>query len=629
MQKRNKYLSSSSENVERVKELLAEMEGTELTVQKMRAILAGCAKQLLRQRFAQEEQCRYQWLIEELEKRDTSCEDAEKYRKTDVPFAYVYKEDLLGELYLSLRELKERKKSGSYYTPKMIAKRLIDGLLLEYGQNKVAGETTRLEGCSVPNVTILDPACGTGSILLELPEECKLQQIYGYDIDSIAIAIIRINMALRYRIFDKELLTEHFQVKDFLKEGSTQTVDWILGNPPWGSAFTQEEKEKLKGRFQTAGKKSVESGDLFVEQSLKVLRPGGSICFVLPEALLHVKTHRIVRSLILEQSDIKRVEYLGEVFEKVQCPSVILALEKRKHGSKKTRNDIEIVTEKRRFTISEENFAHDSYKRRENIDKVELCNDGITRFSEDSFLLDATEEEFALLRKLSTMDNLTCLKGQAEFALGIVTGNNTKHLLKQREAESEPILRGNDIERFRINEASSYIRFVPGSYQQVAPVELYRAPEKLLYRFVGEKPIFAYDDRQTLTLNSCNIVVPAVEGMDTRYIMAVFNSSVIEFWHRRVNHSMKLLRAHIEGFPIPVVDEERQREVIELVELLQENERELQIRQAKKDDAQNEMIMNELSMTREHIRIRLDWKMAELFDLTDAEYELVRKACEG
>ncbi len=629
MQKRNKYLSSSSENVERVKILLAEMEETELTVQKMRAILAGCAKQLLRARFAQEELCRYQWLIEELEKHDTGCEDAEKYRKTDVPFAYVYKEDLLGELYLSLRELKERKRSGSYYTPKMIAKRLIDGLFLEYGQSNVAGETTRLEGCSVPNVTILDPACGTGSILLELPEECKLQQIYGYDIDPIAIAIIRINMALRYRIFDKKLLTEHFQVRDFLKEGSPQTVDLILGNPPWGSVFTQEEKELLKGRFQTAGQKSVESGDLFVEQSLKVLRPGGSICFVLPEALLHVKTHRIVRSLILEQSAIRRVEYLGEVFDKVQCPSVIVTLERRKPESEKAGNDIEIITENRQFTISEETSVHDNCKRRESVDKAGKRNNGITRFSEDGFLLDATEEEFALLRKLSTMESIVRLKGQARFALGIVTGNNTKHLLKQREAESETILRGSDIERFRINEVSSYIRFAPERYQQVAPAELYRAPEKLLYRFVGERPIFAYDDRQRLTLNSCNIVIPAVEGMDMRYIMAVFNSSVIEFWHRCVNHSMKLLRAHIEGFPIPVTTQEQQQEIIELVELLQENERELQIRQAKKGDAQNEMIMNELSMTRERIRIRLDWKMAELFELTDTEYELVRKACEG
>jgi len=418
-------------------------------------------------------------------------------------------------------------------------------------------------------------------------------------------------MALKYQICEKKLLTEHFQVRDFLQEGSLQTVDVILGNPPWGSAFTPEEKAALREAFLTVGQKSIESGDLFVEQSLKVLQPGGKLCFVLPEALIHVKTHRIVRSLILEQSDIKRVEYLGEVFDKVQCPSVILLLQKKMQvgcaqtdkdrqnqpaGLEKACNSIEVITEKRQFTISENPMLWE--------DRVKLDqeNSGMMRFATGGFLLDATDEEFALLRKLSMMENAICLKGQAEFALGIVTGNNAKYLLQQREAGSEPILRGSDIEQFRIKGASSYIRFALERYQQIAPVALYRAPEKLLYRFVGGQPVFAYDDRQTLTLNSCNIVIPAVEGMDMRYIMAVFNSSVIEFWHRRVNHSMKLLRAHIEGFPIPVAAQEQQREIIRMVERM---------------------------VAGEPIRSELDARVAELFGLTDAEYALVRMACEG
>lgn len=551
MQKRNKYLSSSSENMEQVKALLTELAGAEMTVQKMRAILAGCAEGLLKQRFAKEDRWRYRWLIEELEKCGSGSGDTEKDGRDITGFTYIDNEDLLGFLYLSLRALKERKKSGSYYTPEEIAKKLT-------------------KECPT-SVRILDPACGTGSILLELPGECQLQHIYGYDIDPIAIAIVRVNMALRYQVFDKELLTEHFQIRDFLKEGSRKTVDVLLGNPPWGVGFSEKEKALLRGKFLTAGQKAVESGDLFVEQGLKVLRPGGRLCFVLPEALLHVKTHRQVRSLLLEQSNIRRVEYLGEVFDKVQCPSVILEVEKR--TGEKTGKDIAIITEKRRFMISSESSGQ-----------------GLNRFSEEGFLLEATEEEFAVLRKLSTIQNAVSLKGRAKFALGIVTGNNAKHLLKEAEERSESVLRGSDIEPFRIKEATAFIRFAPEKYQQVAPLALYRAPEKLLYRFVGAKPVFAYDDRQRLTLNSCNIVIPEVEGMDMRYIMAVFNSSVTEFWHRRVNHSMKLLRTQIEGFPIPAATQKQQQEIIGLAE-------------------------------------QSDAKVVALFGLTDTEYALVRQAC--
>ena len=300
----------------------------------------------------------------------------------------------------------------------------------------------------------------------------------------------------------------------------------------------------------------------------------------------------MIRSLILEQSEIEHVEYLGEVFDKVQCPSIILSL-----------------------------------TRLEQTEQAKEPETGLLRCSADGFLMDATEEEFALLQKLSALKSVTSLKGHAAFALGIVTGKNANHLLKQEEEGSEPVLRGTDIERFSIKRAGSYIRFAAENYQQVAPEELYRAPEKLLYRFVGERPVFAYDDKQTLTLNSCNIVIPQIPDMDMRYIMGVFNSSVIEFWHKRRNHSMKLLRSHIEGFPIPLADQERQQEIVRFIERLRENEQEIQTYETRNHDGQSEMILNELKVTSENICIRLDWKIAELFGLSDAEFELIKSAC--
>ena len=539
------------------------MQGTESKM--MHNILAGAAEQLLEQRFGTENADRWKWLVRDIQKCNPEttelCEStAESLDATR--YLYEKNEDLLGRLYLSLRKIKARKQSGSYYTPEKIAKRLT-GMLFSADTG------------SEP-LTILDPACGTGSILLSLPEGCELEQVYGYDIDPMAIAIVRVNMALRYGICDKGILIEHFTVRDFLKEGCSKVADLIVGNPPWGSEFTPEEEAEYRKKFLTAAQKQIESGNLFVEQSLLQLKDGGRLCFVLPEALLHVKTHRAVRSLILERSLVKQAVYLGEVFEKVQCPSVILLLEKQ-----------------------------------ENAEQAYMGNTGLVRLSPERFLLDVSDEEFELLQKLDAADNLVRLRGQAAFALGIVTGNNEKYLHKTKKAGSEPILKGKDIERFFVKDASAYIAFAPENYQQVATVELYRAPEKLLYRFIGARPVFAYDDQQTLTLNSCNIVIPAIEGLDMRYIMAVFNSSVIEFWHKRVNHSMKLLRAHIEEFPIPVADAEGKQEIIRMAEELRQNEKKIQRFRGQQDEGYR----------------RLDRMVAELFGLTEAEYEIVLAAC--
>ncbi len=587
------------------------MQGTESNM--MHSILAGAAEQLLEQRFGTENADRWKWLVIDIlmcnQESTELCENtAESFDATRFP--YEKNEDLLGRLYLSLRKIKARKQSGSYYTPEKIAKRLT-GLVFPTGT------------CTEP-LTILDPACGTGSILLSLPEGCELEQVYGYDIDPMAIAIVRVNMALRYGICDKGILTEHFTVRDFLKEGCSKEADLIVGNPPWGSELTPEEEAEYRKKFRTAAQKQIESGNLFVEQSLLQLKDGGRLCFVLPEALLHVKTHCAVRALILKQSFVKQAEYLGEVFKKVQCPSVILLLEKQESAAQKnTDNTGNRGTEVRTGNIG----ITDNAENTDNIGNIENKEKtGLVRLSPERFLLDVSDEEFALLQKLDTADNMVRLRGQASFALGIVTGNNEKYLQKTKTAGSEPILKGKDIERFCVKEASAYIAFAPEHYQQVAPVELYRAPEKLLYRFVGVRPVFAYDDKKTLTLNSCNLVIPAVEGMDMRYIMAVFNSSVIEFWHRRVNHSMKLLRAHIEEFPIPMADEPQQKKILQLVELLADNEQERQMLRVRQD-GKAEMLLNELGVAQEKLERRLDWSVAELFGLTEAEYEIVLAIC--
>ena len=95
---------------------------------------------------------------------------------------------------------------------------------------------------------------------------------------------------------------------------------------------------------------------------------------------------------------------------------------------------------------------------------------------------------------------------------------------------------------------------------------MYRAKEKLLYRFISEVPVFTYDNQQTLTLNSCNIVIPNVNGLELKYILAIFNSSVAAYFISKRFNSVKLLRSHIEQMPIPVVSKDKQASIIKKVD---------------------------------------------------------------
>ena len=149
------------------------------------------------------------------------------------------------------------------------------------------------------------------------------------------------------------------------------------------------------------------------------------------------------------------------------------------------------------------------------------------------------------MNAIDSVPDARYLACNAKFALGIVTGNNKKYIRDKKEDGFETVLKGSDIFRYSIKDINNYIQFTPNAFQQVASEKMYRAEEKLLYRFICEVPVFAYDNCQTLSLNSCNILIPQIEGMDIKYVLAVLNSRVSAFFINKKFNSVKLLRSHI------------------------------------------------------------------------------------
>lgn len=137
--------------------------------------------------------------------------------------------------------------------------------------------------------------------LLQLPESVDLADIYGTDTDAVSICIARLNMALKYPDADVEEICEHITEKNFLTEYDRTGFDTIIGNPPWGYAFSNEDKAVLKTRYATASGRNTESYDVFIERALEILVPDGTLAFVLPEAVLNVKAHMRIRTILLQE----------------------------------------------------------------------------------------------------------------------------------------------------------------------------------------------------------------------------------------------------------------------------------------------------------------------------------------
>lgn len=646
------YIPENSPNFQIIQGLVKQLEPSLLTERRIRFILAECAIQLFCQACGKKPVCTenflshyvrgeitlgsYDVLVQELlpdKKPEAALAVQEKIPQAfQVSFLLEKNVDILGLLYISLKNLGKRKAEGSYYTPTHTVQALIRSLLpgesktqpecasassscqsafpsqrtgsaCASGTPSVSGScqgtfpTQRAgtpsasrscqgafptqqaeEACISGMPRVLDPCCGTGNFLLQLPDDFSMEQVFGRDIDKTSILAARINLALKFPGASVSTIKEHIKVSDFLL-AEKDSYDFILGNPPWGYQFGKEMQALLKEKFETAEGQHIESYDVFLEQALRTVPYGGKIAFVLPEAMLHVKSHLAVRKLFLRQVQIERLEYLGNVFDKVQCPAVLLQIRKTKEpfSTKK----MQIAGESRNFIIQTDRRA-----------------------DPENFNFYISDEEYGLLEKAEHGKPMAFLKNQAEFALGIVTGDNKNLIQTEKTAENEVVFKGADVHKYKLAPKDTYLVYEPEKFQQCAKEAYYRAKEKLFYRFIGSQLIFAYDSQQRLSLNSCNILIPQVPQMDMKYIMAVLNSRIAQFIYSRKFHSMKVLRAYLEQIPLPVLPEGKQREIISLAEKMME-EADPGKWAAYYDAA--------------------DRKIAAAYGLTEQEYEKIRK----
>lgn len=422
-------------------------------------------------------------------------------------------QDLLGAIYQVLSSEGSKSEKGSYYTPMSIVSDMI---------------TSHYQ----VGMKFLDPCCGTGQFLLSCANQngCKYSDLYGIDIDPIGVYIASINLLLAYpnddfvpNIYNCNALTDidfDSLLNDF--KWLQNRFNFIATNPPWGAALNKKELTRLYPEV-----KSGESYSYFITKCYDFLQDNGILSLILPESVLNISVHRDIRQFILKNFTILSITELGRafssVFTKVCRIDMMLAIPENDHS----------------VIIGNQENGH---RQRQSL-YSDKCD-----FSFSILHQDGSRE---LLDKFFSREYIT-LKGNADWALGIVTGNNHKFLSDNLKKGFEPIYRGKDILPMRLDSPQKFIHFTPDLFQQVAPEWKYRVDEKLVYRFISRRLVFAYDNRKVLTLNSANICIPRISCIDMRTIAAILNSKTYNYIFIMLFNTHKVLRSNLEELPIPI-----------------------------------------------------------------------------
>ncbi len=157
--------------------------------------------------------------------------------------------------------------------------------------------------------TILDPACGSGTFLLSAMCHARNRvSLVGMDKSPRMMLLAHLNMASaswRWRVCDA---LRHSEYEEWMPSSN---VDYILTNPPFGVIVDHRNYPLID--FQTARNgngffaKRQSSELLFLEQSVKLLKPDGWIGIVLPRSVVNTVSNAPGRSTLGNMAAVRAI----------------------------------------------------------------------------------------------------------------------------------------------------------------------------------------------------------------------------------------------------------------------------------------------------------------------------------
>lgn len=192
------------------------------------------------------------------------------------------------------------------------------------------------------NMSVLDPACGSGGFLLNtldiIRESAKIQyndpkkifdcwngfsknKLFGIEINEQITRICKMSMIIHEdghtNIINYDSLEDFENIKKINKNFKKNNFDLVLTNPPFGALIKSSEKNYLRnyvlGYNGIKERKNQKSEILFLERCIEFLKPKkGKMAIILPDGILTNSSLQYVRDYIMTHCKILAVVSLPQ-----------------------------------------------------------------------------------------------------------------------------------------------------------------------------------------------------------------------------------------------------------------------------------------------------------------------------
>ncbi|MDQ7918411.1 N-6 DNA methylase [Mesonia sp. MT50] len=468
-------------------------------------------------------------------------------------------------------------------------------------------------------LTICDPACGSGAFLNQALEfliqehnyidELKAKvlggaivfsdientilenNIYGVDINEESVEIAKLSLWLRTAqprrklndlssnikcgnslidskaiAGDKAFIWEN-QFVDVFKNGG---FDVIIGNPPYVFArenFSPIIKE-FYGKNYVAAEYQINLYLLFIERTVKLIKPNSKYGLIVPNAWLMVSSAKGLRSFILRNCNLNQIINLaGYSFEGVNVETIIIIATKLK--LKLENNEVKVL-----LSAGKE-FKYSHSRKQIDFEK----NDGFEfRVFSDETSVELTKK---LLSNSKKLDDLVLIKsGLKAYQKGKGKPKQSADDVKNRpfdycykyDNSTFPYLEGRDIGRNYITWSGTFLKF--GSF--LAEPRNFPGEKIIVREITGKYPksiIATFTDEDYL-FNMSNIAITNKDEIDIslKYILSILNSKLLSYYFLKNTAKSvrkmfpKIILSDLRKFPIKDITTKEQSCFIDLSE---------------------------------------------------------------
>jgi len=492
----------------------------------------------------------------------------------------------------------KRKKDGVFYTPKNITKYIVDNTVGKLCDEKKAelnitdeeyakGRTNRKKETLkkldeklqtyrnwLLNITICDPACGSGAFLNQTLEylmeehryidelESQLlgagftfpgvenhileNNIFGVDINEESIEIAKLSLWLRTAKRYRKLTSLNNNIKcgnsliDDPQVAGDKAFSWgkefpsvfekggfdiVIGNPPYVLCQPSNTDEKTLNSYKSfeVASYKIDLFHLFFEKSIHNLNPTGILGFISPNTYLTNKYIKPLRNFILKTSCIEQLILHEEsVFLDADVDVATIILNKKR----KTKNLISILkTFKNHFYSVSEKLQDD--------------------WSKDDDMIFNFKDDF-------TFNFSNCIKLGDVFNtyFGIQAYDRNSSISNEKiDDDYLPIIDGGEILPYQYSIPSKFFNYKNENIKSGGDWSVY-SKERILVRQIGQIPVVGLCKENILASNTLYSIYPKNENYHLNYLLVLLNSKLLKsYWLSKYSDG-KLLFPKIKGYQI-------------------------------------------------------------------------------